>query len=422
MNVIKSISTYTLAGFFTTGISFIIMPVLTHYLNPSDYGLLSIFNIYVSLLVPFTSLLSTGIIYIEYFNKGLSKNNFIDLFSTITIFPIFIFFGILILFHFLTPQISEALAIPKNFVLLIPILALLTVYRDQLLNFWITEKKAALYSIGNISKTVVEIGLTLTLIIGLSYDWEGRIYSWLITAILFSTVAFFYFSSKGLLRLNFSKTHILYGLSYGLPLIIHTLSKTIVNQSDRIFISKMVSVEETGIYTTGYLVGSVILILCTAFSNFYSPYIYEKLSGEFSEVQKLKTVKLTYTFLLFVLFALFVLALTSDLLFAYFIDKSYAGGTAYVFWVGAGYFFWGVYLVFSTFIFYFKKTGIMAYLAIVNIVINIILNYCLIKYFGTIGAAYATTISFFIISVMMIYISTKMYKLPWLQFREIIDA
>ncbi|HXB41970.1 MAG TPA: polysaccharide biosynthesis C-terminal domain-containing protein [Bacteroidia bacterium] len=88
----------------------------------------------------------------------------------------------------------------------------------------------------------------------------------------------------------------------------------------------------------------------------------------------------------------------------------------YVAWVGLGYVFWGLYMLFSAVIFYKKKTKFMGILSVLNISLNALLNYFLIKEFGAIGAAYATTISFFVVLIITAFYSHKLYPMPWFYF------
>ena len=103
------------------------------------------------------------------------------------------------------------------------------------------------------------------------------------------------------------------------------------------------------------------------------------------------------------------------------IDQDFSGGSKYVFWVGLSYLFWGGYLIFSGFIFYLKKTRVLAYLAILNVTLNLGFNYLFIKSYGAIGAAYATALSFLIIFVLVAIISSRIYPMPWLNFKKIIN-
>ena len=65
------------------------------------------------------------------------------------------------------------------------------------------------------------------------------------------------------------------------------------------------------------------------------------------------------------------------------------------------------------YIFYVKKTYILAWVTFFSAGINIVLNYFFIKANGAIGASQATTITFFVQFVMVWILSSKVYKMPW---------
>jgi Na+-driven multidrug efflux pump len=92
----------------------------------------------------------------------------------------------------------------------------------------------------------------------------------------------------------------------------------------------------------------------------------------------------------------------------------------YVFWVGLGFFFWGIYLIFAGYIFFLKKNFILAVLAVVNVTLNLGFNYVFINAFGAIGAAYATCLSYFIVALIISIWSNKLYPMPWLHFKSIL--
>jgi O-antigen/teichoic acid export membrane protein len=62
----------------------------------------------------------------------------------------------------------------------------------------------------------------------------------------------------------------------------------------------------------------------------------------------------------------------------------------------------------------------LGYLAVLNVGLNIFLNYILIQQVGALGAVYATCISFFVIAVIVVWRGTSLFKLPWFEFRRII--
>ncbi|HEU4902449.1 MAG TPA: polysaccharide biosynthesis C-terminal domain-containing protein, partial [Flavisolibacter sp.] len=70
----------------------------------------------------------------------------------------------------------------------------------------------------------------------------------------------------------------------------------------------------------------------------------------------------------------------------------------------------------AAFVFYQKKTRFLAYLAVLNVVLNIALNYILIKSFGGIGAAYATALSYFFVALVITWKVVREFDMPWLYF------
>jgi O-antigen/teichoic acid export membrane protein len=414
MNFFKSFSIYTLVSFFGAGINFLLMPLLSYYLSPTDYGITSLINTYVSFISPFLGFIAFGIITVEYY-RIKDRTDFASLFSSIQIIPVLptIFISLVTLPFY--KKLAVLLELPPDQLWIggiIFILSLLIIYIETSNSYLIIAKKIRLYTFFTIGRVITETLLTVYFVIFLRKGWEGRIISWAITTVLFSIASFYIFYREGLLTLQIKKKYIYSSLAYGIPLVPHTIGKYIINQSDRVFIAKMVSLSEAGIYSVGYTVGMVMMLLITALSNVFTPFLMERLSN-ISEEKKLQVVRLSYQLVLGMFIALLLVNLISPLLFSLLISKKYSAGASYVFWVSLGYFFWGCYLLFSGYIFFFKKTMILFWLAIINIFSNLLFNYFFIKEFGALGAAYATALSFFIVFIIVLIQSNRLIKLPW---------
>lgn len=422
MKFLKQFSLYTFVGFFNAGLSFLLMPYLSHYINPEGYGVLSMVNSLVTILIPLVSLTATGLIATEYYKMN-EKQEFASLFSSIQVIPIIpgLFFFIVTLF--LKPAIAHFIEIPSEnsyWVTISVLIALLSIYSETFMAYIIIEQKSQVYVKFSIAKVLLEIGLTLLFVSVFRLSWEGRLLSWLVATVISFIVAMYYFKRQGLLTFKIKKQYITAGILFGLPLILHTMGKFVINQSDRIFIAKMVSIEEAGVYNIGYQVGMVILLLVNAIGNFFQPFLYQRLSN-LTEKAKVEIVRVTYIVSAGMLLSVIILAIVSPLLFTFLIDKSYSNGVNYVFWTGLSYFFWGVYILFAGFIFYEKKTKQLGYLALLNVCLNIMLNYYLIQEFGALGAVYATCISFFVIGAIVVWRGSSLFKLPWFDFKKIIN-
>src|SRR5688572_25350756 len=143
LSLLKSFSAYSFAGFFGAAASFFVLPILSHYLSVHDYGILSIFNAYVTIAIPLVGLVAAGIITIEYY-KIKDPVEFASFFSTIQLIPV-IPFGLLAVITVLFQNpVSKLLEIPVEYapyVFLIPLLAILTVYLETYLAYLVVKKQ-----------------------------------------------------------------------------------------------------------------------------------------------------------------------------------------------------------------------------------------------------------------------------------------
>lgn len=417
MKYFKQLSVYTFVSFLGAGIGFFLMPYLSHFITPDEYGILSIFNSFVTLIIPLVSLVASSIITVEYY-KMPDKKEFASLFSSVQLIPLIPTAACLLLVLFFSSSLSRFLEVPdgKNYWLTLSlVIGFFTVYYETLFMYNVIDKKPMHYAFFNIAKLFVEVSLTIWFVSGLRMGWEGRMWSWFISNAVLALVSLFYFQKHGLLTTNVKAKYFWLGVTFGLPLILHTVGKFVINQSNRIFIAKLGSVYEAGIYNVGAQVGVILLLLVNAIGNFYQPFLYERLAN-LDELARKQIVQTCYIIVLGLLASLLLLTLFAPLFFTYLMDPKYSTGAVYVFWVGLGYFFWGIYILFSGFIFYERKTRFLGYLAVLNVAVSTGLNYILISKFGPIGAAYSSVVSYFLVALIIIWKVSAMFTLPWFSF------
>lgn len=419
MKLIRSLSIYTSVGVISSGISFLMMPILTHYLSKQDYGTLSLFNTYVTILIPILSLSSTSILSVEYFRFKVDK--FKDLFVSSLFVPFLGFVSFSLLFIVFQNYLIVLTELDSNWILIIPLFAFLSVVNETLQTQLIIRKKADRFGLINLSKFFIELALTLFFVIILLTNWKGRIWSVGLTLIILLLVGLSNFKAWGLLQGKLRKDKVLKSVLFGAPLMFHVLGKFAINQSDRIFLAKMISIEETGLYSVGYIIGSIVLIIANAGHKVFNPFFFERMN-DITQRKKIEIVRFSYLFLLVLILLVLFLLIATPFIFKYLIDIKFLEASNYVLWISLAYLFWGGYLLFSDYIFFLKKTKILAYLAIVNVMLNFALNFYLINQFGAIGAAYATTLSFLVVFILIAIISNRLFPMPWFRFKEILKT
>ena len=187
---------------------------------------------------------------------------------------------------------------------------------------------------------------------------------------------------------------------------------------DRLFISNMVGMEATGLYSLGYQVGMIVYIVCTSFTKAWSPYMFKTLLDA-DEGTKKVIVRQFYAVCICFLGLLLFTYLFSPIIFNNFIDPKFNSAIDYVFWVGLGYVFYGMFILVVNYIYFVKKTKFLIFLSTGAALLNVVLNYFLISLFGAIGAAYSTAISFLFLFIVSWWVSSRVYPMPWFSFLKI---
>jgi len=409
--LLKSFSVYIFSNFFNSAIGLLLLPLFTHYLNPNDYGTLSLINTTIAIFSILIMVGADGSLRREFYNfKGY---RYAEYFSS-SVFTTILAFAITILLTLVGAKWLAPLAqIPTKWFLFSLVISGFSILPTILLGQYRVEQKAFSFAVFSNLMTLVNMGLGILFVVVLSMNYEGRGYSLILTNLIFCVISIVVLQKKKLFVKKLNKKDMKTSFRYGLPLIPHQIGSLIINFSDRYFIANLVSLTEAGFYNVGYTLGSVIGKVEGSFTHAFVPFLFEQLSKNSIEADK-KVVKVSYLFLLGLLVSTFSLYFFSKIVFTYLIDVRYLPGEKYVLWISLGYFFSGCYKMAAGYIYYAKKTIYLTYLSIFNIVVNVLLNYFLISAYGAMGAAYATLLSFFMMFLITFIISWRLRPMPWL--------
>jgi O-antigen/teichoic acid export membrane protein len=278
---------------------------------------------------------------------------------------------------------------------------------------WQLQERPTTYLIFQNALTVAETLLTLLFVVVQRWGWEGRIGANLIAGTFFGATSLLYFVSKSNVRLMYRDITKLWRIGLeGAPMILHGVGGWLISSMDRFLIVAIVSASSGGIYSMASQVASIVGFVTLAFNQAWSPYLYKELSNS-GEASKVKLVKITYVYA----FVLFALCCVCCLLFVYAIpyifDNRYAGATKYLPLMLGQMFFWGMYYMVTNYIFYAKKTSILAKLTLVNGCISFLLNIVTIPRYGPWGSAFCGFFISFTYFASVWILSQKIYPMPW---------
>ena len=406
----KNTFIYTLLQLINSGIPFLLLPVLTRYLTPEDYGMIATYNTFVGAVSIFVGLSMSGAVGVSFFHFDQEKlkkyigNVFNILLITTSL--------VLLMVMLLQPYLVEKLKLPVVWLYIAIFVAWMQTITGINLTLWRSQQKAKPFALYEVSQSLFNISLSLFLIVTMHYGWEGRVTGTVAAAIIFGLLSMVFIYKRGYAVFNYSVEHIKDALKFGIHLIPHQMALWMRSGVDILLITSIVGVSQTGLYNVGFQFGMVVGIFAHAFNNAYSPYLYEKLKNITPEIKK-NLVKFTYMYFIGIVIFAMLLSTFFIWLIPHFLGEKFQGASQYIYWISLAYAFQGMYMMVVNYIFYAKKTHLLSMVTISTSIFHVVLSYTLIHHYGAIGAAYASVVSFLLTFVLVWRISSRVVEIPW---------
>jgi len=255
----RNTAIYTTSTVIRSGIPFLLLPILTRFLSPKDYGIVANFQVILPLVTVIIGVQTHGAIAVNYFQLDtIEIRNYTSNVSLIILGNLVISLGIVFL---LGPRISGLTGIENFWLIMAVIAGFSQVAIHMLLTLWQTEQRPAHYGIFQILHVCLDVILSLALVILYSLTWRGRLSGIIFASISFAIVSIVVLVRKGYLRSSFDPHYIKDALFFGIPLVPAALGRWVITATDRLFLTKMVGLSATGLYTAGYQVGMIIYLI-----------------------------------------------------------------------------------------------------------------------------------------------------------------
>lgn len=409
----RAAGTYGLFSLINSAVPFFLLPVMTRYLTPEDYGIVAVFGVMVSLLIPFVGLNSCGSFSRAYFAPDRFNSG--RYMGTVIIFSLITWIIVCTLSGAFNTSLSAFFSFPSDWMWAIPVTALAAILSQVMQVSWQVRERPMSYGIFQNARTISEVGCALLFVVILGMGWRGRVLSRVLVSLFFACTSLYILIRKKWFVFSFDKAYLSHALRFGIPLIPHSLAGILNTSIDRLFITNMIGIADTGLYTVGYQMGAVIGLAAAAFNQAYVPWLFRKLNMN-SEREKVTIVRFTYLYFFVIISAAFILGALAPLLMDILVGTKFQGSSAYVIWIALGYSFDGMYYMVVNYIFYVEKTHLLAMVTFMGALVNVFLNYFFIKFNGAVGAAQATSLVYLISFLIVWYLSSRVCPMPWRKF------
>ena len=410
----KSTTIYFGANFITKAAAFFLIPVYTIFFSPEEYGILNIISITANFIFIFIILGLKGAIQrfsFDFSDRDVRQRKF---------------FGIITLFTFLTGlSLSIFLTVfgdkifpvffkdvPFSPFLLIAVwIAFFRIFHQIKLAIFQIRQQAFFYTLLDSGFILANILLTIVVVVFLKKGLTGKIYLDLILISVFSIVSLVLLVKD--IKINFEFKQLKAPLKYSLPLIPHMLSGFLLAAIDRIFLERMIGLNDVGIYSLAFNIAMILYLFIDAIRLSYTPY-FNKTALKEGDKAKSKFAKITtYGFLIYTLVGIFLIIFSKELI-TLIADKKYHGAVDIFPVIIITNVINGLYFFFVRPLLFLKNnTHFVSIATVIAAIINIFLNYFFISYFGILGAAWATFISILIKVGLIFYFAQQKYLIKY---------
>lgn len=403
----------TLGKICTQCISFFLLPLYTALLNPDEYGIVDLFNTYISLLLPLVNWsVDLGIFrYMIEYRENKDKQK--ALFSSV------IFMNLVQSFIYGAFFLIVQRYITSPYKVFLAISVILNVFSSTLLQFARGIGDNTGYTLASVLSALGNILLNIITIVFFKMGAWGLFYGTVGAQVI--AVVFIIIREKAWRYVEFSQVN-RYMLKnvrdYSIPLVPAQLSWWVVGVSDRTIISFFMGIAANGVYS----VANKFSTLIATFYNIFNMTWSESVSLHFNDEDRDEFLSETFDLVLtlFISVCLCLIAFM-PIVFPIMVGSQYDAGYYQIPILVIAVLFQVITGLYSVVYLAIKKTKESAKTALLAAIINIGINLIFINYIGLYAASISTLISYLAMAVYR-HIDVKKYVNITLNRKKIIKS
>lgn len=369
------------------GISMFTAPLFSRLLGTEGYGVVSLYTVWVGVAAIAFTLQTNGTLVnarIEYPED--QQHKYQSSVMTLSLLFFLLCSGVTIAF---LPQVSALLKLHWVLILLI----LFHSFGGYCVNFlnskFTYEFKADwnMYVSVGITLSTIVLSVILILLMPAHINYYGRV---LALALVYGGMGIgvcTYVLLKG--KTFYNKEYWTLALTLALPVVFYSLSDLALGQCDRVMLQQMMNESMVGHYSMAYNFGGIMFTIFGALNNTWTPFYFEDMKQKRQSAMRAQAGHFL---------ELFTVLSVGFILLA---PEVYHVFARWDFWAGTPLipiFVTSYYLNFLctfpvNYEYFHKKTKAVAVITVSTSMLNIGLNYVLIRQFGVAGAALATALS-----------------------------
>ena len=401
---------YGLGSVMQTALWFILIPLYTRYYSTDMYGTLALITICGALAGSVFYLGAAGALSRSYFDyeDGYERKKVI---STSLYLSFFGASAQILLGFLLKEKLSlllfntDAYAIHIFIILISSALTFLNNIFYLILRF---ERKSKQVVIINLISLISSVSLITSFLVIFKLGIMAPILGQFINQILLFCILFYL--TKGSFVLVYSKPELKIQLYFGIPTLLTGLGDYLLTSMDRFLMNKFCTLNDIGVYSLGFLMGSSINVLfIIPFGQIWSPMRMEYRKDK--NAQELYKLMLTYYFIVGLFVTVGVSIFSKEILMLISGRSEYIIAYKVVPIVMIAFLVKGMMNIIDNGIYFSRKVVYHTYIFWACVIFNLTLNYTLMPVFGYMVAAYSILATFTVTVGVVFIVSNRLFKI-----------
>lgn len=399
---------YGLANLLSGSIGFVLIPLYTRVFSPLDYGIIDILGAFAS-LAGVTVALEISQSVARFFPEAETDDHKTAYASTALWFTLAAY-SVLMIGGIAGARPLSALLLDSQ--------ERQSIFQVAVVSTWATglfylvqnqlrwELKPVYFAIASIVNTVIALGSTLALVLGLHMGVISVFWGQLIGGASAFFLGIYLVRARYQLRFDVHKFAEM--LRFSLPLVPSSIGVFVTLYIDRFAIKSLMTLSDVGLFGIGYRIASIAGLVMVAFQGSLIPLIYHNYR-DFNTPFELARI-----FRYFMGLALLIclgLGLFAPEILRVVTTIGYYSGAKVVPLLAPAILLSSMY-IFAPGLAIAKRTGLMAVFNVFSAAENTLLNFWLIPLWGIMGAAAATLISAATLFAAYMVASQRLYRVP----------
>lgn len=380
---------YFITHILVSGLSFLSMPIFARLMDKEAYGYFSNFAAWETILVPIVTLnLRATITKSKY--KYDDKDTFLSSILAVSTFvTVFIWLLVELNVNFFEPFFEMDI---KYIRILLLNMIFSPAFQFQQVQYRMYNKYK-LFVFYSVFSSMLRVAVSVLLVNVLEDKLKGRIYGYIVPALLFYIIIYINIWRKGK-KIDWG--YIKWGVQMAIPLIPSALSSTLLTSSDQIVITRYCGSGDTANYAVAYSVSSIAAVIWTSMNQAWAPWYYDHINAEKYDTVKEVSIKFQYLYAAVIVGVMLVAPEIVQIM----------GGKDYreAIWVMPPVILAMVFQFYYAFYYnieyFFEKTLLISAGTLLAAIVNIVLNLIFVPKWGYIAAGYTTLIGYI---VMLLY-------------------